>query len=230
MTETVLALEGVSRVYGEEVQVRALDEVTLDIRAGEFLSIVGPSGSGKSTLLGLLGVLDLPTSGIVRVRGTDATQLSDAERSRLRGEAIGFVFQQFHLIPHLTATGNVEAALLYRGLSARERRGRALSALEQVGLGARHDHRPVQMSGGEQQRVAIARAIATEPSVVLADEPTGALDSHNAENVLQVFGDLQSPERAICIVTHDLHVAHAARRKISMLDGKIVADEILAST
>ena len=230
MTETVLALEGVSRVYGEEVQVHALDEVTLDIRAGEFLSIVGPSGSGKSTLLGLLGILDLPTSGIVRVRGTDATQLSDAERSRLRGEAIGFVFQQFHLIPHLTATGNVEAALLYRGLSARERRGRALSALEQVGLGARHDHRPVQMSGGEQQRVAIARAIATEPSVILADEPTGALDSHNAENVLQVFGDLQSPERAVCIVTHDLHVAHAARRKISMLDGRIVADEVLAPT
>ena len=168
MTETVLALEGVSRVYGEAVQVRALDDVTLDIRAGEFLSIVGPSGSGKSTMLGLRGILDLPTSGIVRVRGTDATQLSDAERSRLRGEAIGFVFQQFHLIPHLTATGNVEAALLYRGLSARQRRARALSALEQVGLGARHDHRPVQMSGGEQQRVAIARAIATEPSVVLA--------------------------------------------------------------
>jgi len=229
VTETVLALEGVSRVYGEEVQVRALDDVTLDIRAGEFLSIVGPSGSGKSTMLGLLGILDLPTSGIVRVRGTDATQLSDAERSRLRGEAIGFVFQQFHLIPHLTATGNVEAALLYRGLSARQRRARALSALEQVGLGARHDHRPVQMSGGEQQRVAIARAIATEPSVILADEPTGALDSHNAENVLQVFGDLQSPERAVCIVTHDLHVAHAARRKISMLDGQIVADEALAS-
>ena len=228
MTETVLALEGVSRVYGEEVQVRALDDVTLDIRAGEFLSIVGPSGSGKSTMLGLLGILDLPTSGIVRVRGTDATQLSDAERSRLRGEAIGFVFQQFHLIPHLTATGNVEAALLYRGLSARQRRARALSALEQVGLEARHDHRPVQMSGGEQQRVAIARAIATEPSVILADEPTGALDSHNAENVLQVFGDLQSPERAVCIVTHDLHVAHAARRKISMLDGQIVADEALA--
>ena len=227
MPETVLALEGVSRVYGEEVQVRALDDVTLDIRAGEFLSIVGPSGSGKSTMLGLLGILDLPTSGIVRVRGTDATQLSDAERSRLRGEAIGFVFQQFHLIPHLTATGNVEAALLYRGLSARQRRARALSALEQVDLGARHDHRPVQMSGGEQQRVAIARAIATEPSVILADEPTGALDSHNAENVLQGFGDLQSPERAVCIVTHDLHVAHAARRKISMLDGQIVADEAL---
>ena len=229
MTETVLALEGVSRVYGEEVQVHALDEVTLDIRAGEFLSIVGPSGSGKSTLLGLLGILDLPTSGIVRVRGTDATQLSDAERSRLRGEAIGFVFQQFHLIPHLTATGNVEAALLYRGLSARERRARALSALEQVGLGARHDHRPVQMSGGEQQRVAIARAISTDPGVVLADEPTGALDSRNAENVLQIFNDLQSPERAVCIVTHDLHVADSARRKISMLDGRIVADELLGA-
>ena len=227
MTETVLALEGVSRVYGEEVQVRALDDVTLDIRAGEFLSIVGPSGSGKSTMLGLLGILDLPTSGIVRVRGTDATQLSDAERSRLRGEAIGFVFQQFHLIPHLTALGNVETALLYRGLSSRQRRGRAMEALEQVGLGARHDHRPVQMSGGEQQRVAIARAITTQPGVVLADEPTGALDSRNAENVLEIFHDLQTSERAICIVTHDLHVADSARRKISMLDGHIVSDEQL---
>ncbi len=227
MTETVLALAGVSRVYGEEVQVRALDEVTLDIRAGEFLSIVGPSGSGKSTLLGLLGVLDLPTSGIVRVQGTDATQLSDAERSRLRGEAIGFVFQQFHLIPHLTATGNVEAALLYRGLSVRERRGRALAALEQVGLGSRHDHRPVQMSGGEQQRVAIARAIATEPGVILADEPTGALDTQNAANVMEIFAGLCSPVRAICVVTHDREVADAADRRISMRDGRIVADDRL---
>ncbi|MCP4918533.1 MAG: ATP-binding cassette domain-containing protein, partial [Proteobacteria bacterium] len=157
----MLALEGVSRVYGTEVQVRALDDVSLDIRAGEFLSIIGPSGSGKSTMLGLLGVLDLPTDGAIRVRGTDVTRLADAERSRLRGEAIGFVFQQFHLIPHLTALGNVETALLYRGLTPRERRSRAMSALEQVGLGERHDHRPVQMSGGEQQRVAIARAIST---------------------------------------------------------------------
>ena len=225
--EVVLALEGVSRVYGTEVEVRALDDVTLDIRAGEFLSIVGPSGSGKSTMLGLLGVLDLPTEGAIRVRGTDVTRLADAERSRLRGEAVGFVFQQFHLIPHLTALGNVETALLYRGLSTRERRSRALAALEQVDLGARHDHRPVQMSGGEQQRVAIARAISTDPGVVLADEPTGALDSRNAENVIQIFADLQSPERAVCIVTHDLHVAHSAQRKISMLDGRIVADEVL---
>jgi len=225
--EVVLALDGVSRVYGTEVQVRALDDVSLDIRASEYLSIVGPSGSGKSTMLGLLGVLDLPSEGSIRVRGTDVTRLADSERSRLRGEAIGFVFQQFHLIPHLTAVGNVETALLYRGLSARERRGRAMAALEQVGLGPRHDHRPVQLSGGEQQRVAIARAISTDPGVVLADEPTGALDSRNAENVMQIFEDLRSPERAICIVTHDLHVADSARRKISMLDGRIVADESL---
>ena len=223
----ILSLEGVSRIYGEEVQVSALDGVSMEIRAGEFVSIVGPSGSGKSTMLGLLGILDLPTHGVIRVRGVDVSELSDAERSSLRGDAIGFVFQQFHLIPHLTALGNVETALLYRGLSSRQRRGRAMEALEQVGLGARHDHRPVQMSGGEQQRVAIARAITTQPGVVLADEPTGALDSRNAENVLEIFHDLQTSERAICIVTHDLHVADSARRKISMLDGRIVSDEQL---
>ena len=225
--EVVLSLEGVSRIYGEEVQVSALDGVSMEIRAGEFVSIVGPSGSGKSTMLGLLGILDLPTHGVIRVRGVDVSELSDAERSSLRGDAIGFVFQQFHLIPHLTALGNVETALLYRGLSSRQRRGRAMEALEQVGLGARHDHRPVQLSGGEQQRVAIARAITTQPGVVLADEPTGALDSQNAENVLEIFHDLQTPDRAICIVTHDLHVADSARRKISMLDGHIVSDEQL---
>jgi len=225
--QVVLALEGVSRIYGTEVLVRALDDVSLDIYAGDYLSIVGPSGSGKSTMLGLLGVLDLPTEGAIRVWGTDVTCLADAERSRLRGEAIGFVFQQFHLIPHLTALGNVETALLYKGLSARERRGRAMAALEQVGLEARCDHRPVQLSGGEQQRVAIARAISTDPGVVLADEPTGALDSRNAENVLQIFEDLCSPERAICTVTHDLNVANSAQRKISMLDGRIVSDEVL---
>lgn len=223
----ILSLEGVSRIYGEEVQVSALDGVSMEIRAGEFVSIVGPSGSGKSTMLGLLGILDLPTHGVIRVRGVDVSELSDVERSRLRGDAIGFVFQQFHLIPHLTALGNVETALLYRGLSSRQRRGRAMEALEQVGLEARHDHRPVQMSGGEQQRVAIARAITTQPGVVLADEPTGALDSRNAENVLEIFHDLQTSERAICIVTHDLHVADSARRKISMLDGHIVSDEQL---
>ena len=222
MAESLLALNNVSRVYGTGVEVHALREVSLDIQTGDFLSIVGPSGSGKSTMLGLLGLLDLPTSGVVSVRGSDATRLGDAERSRLRGEAIGFVFQQFHLIPHLTALANVETALLYRGLSPRGRRRRALQALEKVDLGDRHDHRPVQLSGGEQQRVAIARAIVTEPLVVLADEPTGALDTANAANIMNIFGGLQSPERAVCIVTHDRDVAGSTSRRVTMRDGEIV--------
>ena len=228
MSEPLLSLEGVSRVYGEEILVHALRDVWLDIRAGEFLSIVGPSGSGKSTMLGLLGVLDLPTTGTIRIHGTEVNTLPDAERSRLRGEAIGFVFQQFHLVPHLTALGNVETALLYRNLSRRERRRRSLEALERVDLVHRHDHRPVQMSGGEQQRTAIARAIVTEPLVVLADEPTGALDTQNAANVMEIFAGLRSPERAVCVVTHDREVAGATERRISMLDGRIVADESMA--
>ena len=230
MAESLLSLGGVSRVYGTGVEVHALRNVSLDIRPGDLMSIVGPSGSGKSTLLGLLGLLDLPTSGVVTVRGDDVTRLSDAERSRLRGEAIGFVFQQFHLIPHLTALGNVETALLYRGLSAGERRRRAFEALERLGLGDRHDHRPVQLSGGEQQRVAIARAIVTEPLVVLADEPTGALDTANAANIMEVFGGLQSPERAVCIVTHNSDVARSTPRQISMLDGEVVADEVQSTS
>ena len=230
MAESLLSLGGVSRVYGTGVEVHALRNVSIDIRPGDLLSIVGPSGSGKSTLLGLLGLLDLPTSGVVTVQGRDATSLSDAERSRLRGEAIGFVFQQFHLIPHLTALANVETALLYRGLSAGERRRRAFEALERLGLGDRHDHRPVQLSGGEQQRVAIARAIVTEPLVVLADEPTGALDTANAANIMEIFDGLQSPERAVCIVTHDRDVARSTQRQISMLDGEVVADEEQATS
>ena len=230
MAESLLSLGGVSRVYGTGVEVHALRNVSIDIRTGDLLSIVGPSGSGKSTLLGLLGLLDLPTSGVVTVRGDDVTRLSDAERSRLRGEAIGFVFQQFHLIPHLTAVANVETALLYRGLSAGERRRRAFEALERLGLGDRHDHRPVQLSGGEQQRVAIARAIVTEPLVVLADEPTGALDTANAANIMEIFDGLQSPERAVCIVTHDRDVARSTQRQISMLDGEVVADEEQATS
>ncbi|MDP6481320.1 MAG: ABC transporter ATP-binding protein [Acidimicrobiales bacterium] len=227
MSEVLLSLDGVSRVFGDEVKVHALRDVSLEIRAGDFLSIVGPSGSGKSTLLGLLGVLDLPSSGAVRIRGTDMADLGDAERSRMRGSAVGFVFQQFHLIPHLTALENVETALLYRGLLAGRRRQRALDALEQVGLGNRHGHTPIQLSGGEQQRAAIARAIVTDPLMVLADEPTGALDSQNAANVMDMFAELQSPERAICVVTHDPEVASRTQRRITMLDGEIVADELL---
>ena len=220
----LLQLTDVSRVYGEEVQVYALREVSLKIYAGDLLAIIGPSGSGKSTMLGLLGVLDRPSEGTVEVGGQDTGALDDAVRSRLRGDSIGFVFQQFHLIPHLSAFGNVATALLYRGLSPSQRRDRALHALEQVGLAARADHRPVQMSGGEQQRVAIARAIVTEPLMILADEPTGALDSQNAANVMELFAELESPDRAVVLVTHDHGVAATANRVVSMHDGQIVHD------
>lgn len=222
--DPLLELEAVSRVYGEEVEVFALREVSLQIFPGDFMSIVGPSGSGKSTMLGLLGCLDLPTHGTVRIGGQDVGSLDDATRSRLRGDSIGFVFQQFHLIPHLTARGNVETALLYRDMKTAERRERAYAALEELGLGKRAEHRPVQMSGGEQQRVALARAIVTQPLMILADEPTGALDSANAALVLEIFEGLESPERAVVMVTHDSAVADTARRKVSMRDGRIVAD------
>jgi putative ABC transport system ATP-binding protein len=224
-SRALFKLTDVMRVYGDEVKVHALDGISLTIAAGDFMAIIGPSGSGKSTLLGLLGCLDLPTTGTIAVDGREITTLGDAERSQFRGEAIGFVFQQFHLIPHLTAFGNVETALLYRNLGRRERREKAMEALSLVGLGDRHRHRPVQLSGGEQQRVAIARAIVTDPSMVLADEPTGALDTANAEMVMQIFAALRSPERAVVVVTHDLEIAGAMDRIVSMRDGRIVGDE-----
>jgi putative ABC transport system ATP-binding protein len=223
--KALLELENVSRVYGEEVPVYALRDVSLTINAGDFLSIVGPSGSGKSTMLGLLGLLDLPTSGTIRVDGQDVAVLDDAHRSALRGQSIGFVFQQFHLIPHLSAVGNIETALLYRGIKPAARRTRALDALDLVGLAHRADHRPLQLSGGEQQRVAIARAIVTEPLMILADEPTGALDSKNAAHVLEIFHALQSHERAVVMVTHDLGIAATTPRTVSMRDGGIVTDQ-----
>jgi putative ABC transport system ATP-binding protein len=228
--EPFLELTDVSRVYGDEVKVFALREVSLRIMPGDFMAIVGPSGSGKSTMLGLLGCLDLPTSGSIKIAGEEITTLDDASRTRLRGRTIGFVFQQFHLIAHLSALGNVETALLYRGLKPAERREKAMDALERVGLGPRHDHRPVQLSGGEQQRVAIARSLVTDPIIVLADEPTGALDSSNAENVMQIFESLRSNERAVVLVTHDQGVADRADRKVSMRDGEIVADEYKVSS
>ena len=223
-------LTDVCRHYGREpVLVRALDGVSLSIRAGDHMAIVGPSGSGKSTLLGLLGCLDLPTSGSIRIAGREVTELDDAERSRLRGDSIGFVFQQFHLVPHLTAAANVATALLYRGFTRREREERAIAALDRVGLAARHDHRPVQLSGGEQQRVALARAIVTEPLMVLADEPTGALDTRNAAMVMQILDDLRSPDHALVIVTHDLGIAERMDRVVSMRDGKVVEDRVRRS-
>jgi putative ABC transport system ATP-binding protein len=222
----LLELDGVSRLYGHgDAAVAALKDVSLRIMPGDFMSIMGPSGSGKSTMLGLLGCLDVPSSGVIRVGGVDVTELNDDDRSRVRGDRIGFVFQQFHLIPHLDAVSNVETALLYRGIRPKDRRARSLAALDQVGLAHRHDHRPVQLSGGEQQRVALARALVTEPSIVLGDEPTGALDSKNAEHVMEIFASLQAPERAIVLVTHDPAVGEAAHRRVRMRDGSIVADE-----
>ena len=220
-------LRDVYRIYGEDpVAVHALDGVSLDIHAGDFMAIIGPSGSGKSTLLGLLGCLDLPTRGSIKVAETEITDLDDGDRSKLRGDSIGFVFQQFHLIPHLTALGNVATALLYRDLTKSDIYERALSALSMVGLEERHDHRPIQMSGGEHQRVAIARALVTEPLMILADEPTGALDTKTAKIVLDIFKNLQSENRAIVLVTHDLEIAEQMDRVVSMRDGKIIADDL----
>ena len=227
--EPFLELDNVSRTYGDEVKVYALREVSLQIHGGDFMSIVGPSGSGKSTMLGLLGCLDLPSSGRVLVAGQDVTEMDDAGRTSVRGNSIGFVFQQFHLIPYLTALGNVETALLYRDIPPAERRERSMNALERVGLGRRADHRPVQLSGGEQQRVALARALVTDPLMLLADEPTGALDTRNAEAVMEIFESLPSAERAVVIVTHDQGIAARAARRISMRDGQIVADERMAA-
>ena len=228
VSDVLMRLEGVSRCYGTgEAMVWALRDVSLSIHAGDFVSIVGPSGSGKSTMLGLLGCLDSPTSGSITVGGVEVTGLADAARTQVRGQSIGFVFQQFHLIPHLDALGNVETALLYRDLKPAERRERSMESLERVGLGHRADHRPVQLSGGEQQRVALARALVTQPKILLADEPTGALDTRNAANVMEILAGLQSEERAVVIVTHDTGIADSAARKVSMLDGRIVSDTVL---
>ncbi|MFV2040026.1 MAG: ABC transporter ATP-binding protein [Acidimicrobiales bacterium] len=223
----LLRLTDVTRTYGDgPAEVRALDSVSLEIFAGDYVSIIGPSGSGKSTLLGLLGCLDLPTSGSIRVAGREVTDLDDAERSKVRGESIGFIFQQFHLIPYLSALANVATALLYRNLSRGDIRDTSMDALTRVGLAARYDHVPTQLSGGEQQRVAIARAIVTDPLLVLADEPTGALDTQTADMVLEILEDLQSEARAVVVVTHDLAIAERTHRVVSMLDGQIVTDDI----
>ena len=226
-SRNLFQLRDVYRIYGEEpVAVHALDGVSLDIHAGDFMAIIGPSGSGKSPLLGLLGCLDLPTKGSIKVDDTEITDLEDSERSKMRGNSIGFVFQQFHLIPHLTALGNVSTALLYRDLTKPEIHERSLNALNMVGLAERFDHRPIEMSGGEQQRVAIARALVTDPLMILADEPTGALDTKTAKIVLDIFKNLQNENRAIVLVTHDLEIAEQMDRVVSMRDGKIIADDL----
>jgi putative ABC transport system ATP-binding protein len=214
----VLELRKASKVYPGSPPVRALDRVTLDVVEGEMVSIVGPSGSGKSTLLHLIGVLDRPSRGAVRVAGADLRMLRDPELSALRASRIGFVFQQFHLLEGLSALDNVAAGLIYRGIARTERRRQAAAALAQVGLAHRLRHRPSELSGGEKQRVAIARAVVGEPAIVLADEPTGNLDSATGAQVLALFRSLHVAGHTIVLITHDPQVAAAAPRTVGLRD------------
>jgi putative ABC transport system ATP-binding protein len=218
-------LMDITKRYGEgETRVEALRGVNLDIRAGEFVVIAGPSGSGKTTLLQLLGALDRPSSGRLLFEGRELSGLGDGELARLRLGALGFIFQQFNLIPTLSAQENVEVALAPGGATRSERHGRAVELLEQVGLGARRDHLPTQLSGGEQQRVAIARALANEPRVLLADEPTGNLDTTTGEEVLSLLHRLSLDQgQTIVLVTHDRTIAETAPRVLRMRDGEIGA-------
>ncbi|GAA3286059.1 ABC transporter ATP-binding protein [Dactylosporangium vinaceum] len=223
MTAALIA-ENVTREYAlDGVTVPALKGVTFSIDAGDYVAIIGPSGSGKSTLMHLLGGLDRPTSGRLLLGGRDVGGLDPRELARLRNETIGFVFQSFHLLARTSAVDNVALPLVYRGMKASERRRRAVAMLERVGLGHRLDHRPNQLSGGEQQRVAIARALVTDPQVLLADEPTGNLDTKNGQAVLALLEALNSEQGvALVIVTHDREVAARADRQIIMRDGEIV--------
>ena len=221
---TVLELDGVTKVYGEDPPVAALRGVSFSIRRGELVAIVGPSGSGKSTLLHVIGTLDRPTSGLVRIGGLDAAQLDDRELSQLRAREIGFVFQQFFLAEHSTLLDNVADGLLYAGVAAGKRRERAADALAAVGLGERLKARPTQLSGGERQRVAIARALVGAPAIVLADEPTGNLDSANGGQIMALIEELNRQGATIVVITHEHAIAERCPRQIRVLDGQVVSD------
>ena len=222
----LIQLRNVYKIYAEglESEVRALDGVSLNIRQGEFVAVVGQSGSGKSTMMNVLGCLDIPTYGDYYLDGVDVRELSDKKLSRIRNKQIGFIFQQYNLIQSLTVLENVELPLVYQGLDPYDRREMAMEALERVGLAGRVKHKPTEMSGGQQQRVAIARAIATRPPIIMADEPTGALDSRTGLEVLQFLQQLNREGTTVILITHDNGIAATARRIVRLQDGKIVED------
>ncbi len=221
----LVEIEDVCKVYNPgENEVRALDHITVTIDRGEFVAIIGQSGSGKSTLMNMLGCLDVPTSGRYKLHGQDVSELDDDELSDIRNREIGFIFQGFNLIPNLTALENVELPLIYRGVSKAKRRALSEEALEKVGLGHRMEHKPSEMSGGQQQRVAIARAIAQAPPIILADEPTGNLDSNSSKEIMGILQKLHSEGRTVILITHDNEIANQAKRVIKIKDGRIEAD------
>ncbi|CDC72440.1 MULTISPECIES: ABC transporter ATP-binding protein [environmental samples] len=222
----LIEIKDVYKIYGEglESEVRALDGVSLTIDRGEFVAVVGQSGSGKSTMMNVLGCLDIPTHGEYYLDGTNVRELTDRELSHIRNKQIGFIFQQYNLIQSLTVLENVELPLIYQGVGSDKRRELAMEALERVGLLSRIKHKPVEMSGGQQQRVAIARAIATHPPIIMADEPTGALDSHTGHDVLRFLQQLNKEGSTVILITHDNGIAATARRCVRLQDGKIVED------
>jgi putative ABC transport system ATP-binding protein len=228
--QTLLALEGVTKVfYTDEVETHALAGIHLDIARGEYISIAGPSGCGKSTLLSILGLLDTASEGSYTLNGRAVADLPLSERARVRNREIGFIFQSFNLIGDLTVYENVELPLTYRGMKAAERKERVMAALEKVGMSHRAKHLPSQLSGGQQQRVAVARAVGGSPSILLADEPTGNLDSKNGEAVMELLRELHREGATICMVTHDPRYAKSAERSIHLFDGRVVEEDAARS-